>query len=64
MLVEKWETLQGKAEDLQRMQTLQAEISTLKDEFVNLANRVSSVQYDNMTDREQLELRIQQVKVT
>uniref|UniRef100_A0A1B6CNR0 KASH domain-containing protein n=1 Tax=Clastoptera arizonana TaxID=38151 RepID=A0A1B6CNR0_9HEMI len=64
-LVKKWEMLQVKAEDLlqvERKQKLQAEISSLKDEFVNLANRVMSIQFDSMTDREQLELRIQQVK--
>jgi hypothetical protein len=54
--------LQTRAEDLQRVRTLQREMAALRDELLDLASRVSSLESE-VQDREQLETRIQQVKV-
>jgi predicted nucleic acid-binding Zn-ribbon protein len=55
--------LQTRAEDLQRVRTLQREMAALRDELLDLASRVSSLESE-VQDREQLETRIQQVKVS
>jgi hypothetical protein len=55
--------LQTRAEDLQRVRTLQREMAVLRDELLDLASRVSSLESE-VQDRDQLEMRIQQVKVS
>jgi hypothetical protein len=55
--------LQTRAEDLQRVRTLQREMAALRDELLDLASRMSSLESE-VQDREQLETRIQQVKVS
>jgi hypothetical protein len=54
--------LQTRAEDLQRVRTLQRGMAALRDELLDLASRMSSLESE-VQDREQLETRIQQVKV-
>jgi len=63
-LVERWATLEARAEDLQRVRSLRREMAALRDELSSLAARVAALESDlQMADREQLEERIQDVKV-
>ena len=62
-LVERWDMLQARADDLQRVRSLQREMAALRDELLDLSSRVSSMESD-LQDRDQLENRIQQVKVS
>ncbi|XP_067013332.2 klarsicht protein [Anabrus simplex] len=60
-LVEEWEKLQVRAEDLQKVRSLQGEMGLLRDELLELASRVATIGTD-LNDREQLEERIQRLK--
>lgn len=62
MLVESWNTLEERVEKLQRMRTLQREMSAFRDELLQLSTRVSALKQD-LDDQDQLESRIQQIKV-
>jgi predicted RNase H-like nuclease (RuvC/YqgF family) len=62
-LVQRWDMLQTRADDLQRVRTLQREMAVLRDELLELSSRVSSLESE-VQDREQLETKIQQVKVS
>ncbi|XP_075226377.1 klarsicht isoform X2 [Lycorma delicatula] len=62
LLIERWETLEGRAENLQRMRTLQREMCAFKEELITLSDRVSALKQD-LDDQDQLETRIQQIKV-
>lgn len=55
--------LQARAQDLQRVRALQREMAALRDELLDLAARVSSVESE-VQDWEQLEKKIQQVQVS
>ncbi|XP_069685606.1 klarsicht protein isoform X3 [Periplaneta americana] len=61
-LVQKWDMLQARAEDLQRVRALQREMAALRDELLDLASRVTSMESE-LQDRDQLENRIHQVKM-
>lgn len=54
--------LQARAQDLQRVRALQREMAALRDQLLDLAARVSSVESE-VQDWEQLEKKIQQVQV-
>ncbi|XP_021925824.1 nesprin-2-like isoform X1 [Zootermopsis nevadensis] len=60
-LVQRWDMLQARAEDLQRVRALQREMAALRDELLDLASRVTSMESE-LKDRDQLENRIHQVK--
>jgi predicted RNA-binding protein associated with RNAse of E/G family len=55
--------LQARAEDLQRIRALQREMAALRDELLDLASRVSSMESE-LQDRDELENRIHQVNVS
>jgi predicted nucleic acid-binding Zn-ribbon protein len=55
--------LQARAQDLQRVRALQREMAALRDQLLDLAARVSSVESE-VQDWEQLEKKIQQVQVS
>jgi hypothetical protein len=55
--------LQARAEDLQRVRALQREMAALRDELLDLASRVSAMESE-LQDRDELENRIRQVKVS
>jgi predicted nucleic acid-binding Zn-ribbon protein len=55
--------LQARAQDLQRVRALQREMAALRDELLDLAARVSSVESE-VHDWEQLEKKIQKVQVS
>jgi hypothetical protein len=55
--------LQARAEDVQRVRALQREMVALRDELLDLASRVAAMESE-LQDRDQLENRIHQVKVS
>lgn len=63
MLIDRWETLEGRAENLQRMRSLQREMSTFRNQLLELSSRVDALKQD-LNDQDQLERRIQLIKVS
>jgi len=61
-LLERWQGLELKSEQLQKMRSLQREMAALREDLVDLTKRLSSMKHDNLQDRDQLEHKIQQIK--
>lgn len=63
-LVEKWQGLEGKSEQLQKMRSLQREMTELKEKMLEINERVSFEDQDDLQDRDQLMMKIFQFEVS
>lgn len=63
-LIEKWQGLEGRLDQLQKMRSLQRKMAELKDEFLEINNRVSSTDHDDLQDHDQLKMKIFKIIVS
>ncbi|XP_039288846.1 uncharacterized protein LOC111043821 isoform X3 [Nilaparvata lugens] len=61
LLIERWEALKSKTEDLQRMCSLQIEMASYKDSLSEMNNRLNQLEKD-IDDQDELQQRIKLVK--
>uniref|UniRef100_A0A1B6EWZ8 KASH domain-containing protein n=2 Tax=Cuerna arida TaxID=1464854 RepID=A0A1B6EWZ8_9HEMI len=61
-LMERWESLEGRSEELQKARSLQREMGALREELLDLTRRVTATESDNLQDRDQLDLHILNIK--
>lgn len=63
-LVEKWQGLEGKSEQLQKMRSLHREMTELKEVLLEINKRASFEDHDDLQDRDQLNKKILQIEVS
>ncbi|XP_054272374.1 uncharacterized protein LOC128992693 isoform X2 [Macrosteles quadrilineatus] len=61
-MMEQWHNLRMRTDELERMRSLQREMVALRVELADLTSRVADTRSDTLEDRDQLELKIVQVK--
>lgn len=62
-LIDRWESLEKSADDLQKVRVLRREMCALKEELHGVGDRVARMSV-KVEDRNQLEARIQDVQVS